>query len=236
MAATRRPGALVLEDGRAYPGWLYGARPEDVTGPAGRRPGEGEVVFNTCMTGYQEILTDPSYAGQMIVMTYPLIGNYGVNDLDPESAHVWARGLIVREAAPDHSNWRSTGLLDDALRDAGIPGLTGVDTRSLTRHLRSAGARRAVITELERPLDLRSPGAREELNRLVDHARQVTSIEDQDLVTETACTEPVEWDEPLAPVYVHPVDPVLRGHTVVVLDYGIKRNILRSLRSRGARG
>ncbi|GAC1332598.1 MAG: hypothetical protein NVSMB17_11910 [Candidatus Dormibacteria bacterium] len=235
MAASRRPGALVLEDGRVYPGWLFGARPEDATGPRGRRPGEGEVVFNTCMTGYQEILTDPSYAGQMIVMTYPMIGNYGVNAADPESGQVWARGLVVREIAPDHSNWRSVGLLDGALREAGVPGLTGVDTRSLTRHLRSAGARRAVITGLDRPFDMRAAGAREELNQLIEMALRVTPIEDQDLVTETACTTPFEWEEELAPVYVHPAVPALRGRTVVVVDYGIKRNILRSLKSRGAR-
>jgi carbamoyl-phosphate synthase large subunit len=235
VAVTRRPGALVLEDGRAYPGWLFGAPPGTVSGPAGSRPGEGEVVFNTCMTGYQEILTDPSYAGQMIVMTFPLIGNYGVNLDDAESGRTWARGMIVREVAGDHSNWRSEGLLDDALRDAGIPGLTGVDTRSLTRHLRSAGARRAVIAELDRPLDSRAPGGREQVAALVGRALQVTPLEDQDLVTETACTVPIEWDEPLAPVYVHPVAASLAGKTVVVIDYGVKRNILRSLRSRGAR-
>jgi carbamoyl-phosphate synthase large subunit len=233
--ATRRPGALVLEDGRAYPGWLFGALPDEVAGDPGRRPGEGEVVFNTCMTGYQEIITDPSYAGQMIVMTYPLIGNYGVNHVDPESASVWARGLIVREVASDHSNWRSEGMLDASLREAGVPGLTGVDTRSLTRHLRSAGARRGVLAELERPLDVRAPGARELVDELVGRALQVTPIEDQDLVTETACTEPQEWTEALAPVYVHPVRPLLRGKTVVVVDYGIKMNILRSLYGRGAR-
>jgi carbamoyl-phosphate synthase large subunit len=224
----------VLEDGRVYPGWLFGASPVDAVGPAGRRPGEGEVVFNTCMTGYQEILTDPSYAGQMIVMTYPMIGNYGVNSADPESGAVWARGLIVREVARDDSNWRSEGSLDRSMRDAGIPGLTGVDTRSLTRYLRSAGARRAVIAELERPLDLRAAANREVVDELVRRAGSVTPIEDQDLVTETACTTPVEWDEALAPVYVHEVDSSLSGRTIVVVDYGIKQNIMRSLRSRGA--
>ncbi|HEV1998780.1 MAG TPA: carbamoyl-phosphate synthase large subunit, partial [Candidatus Dormibacteraeota bacterium] len=232
MAAARRPGALVLEDGRAYGGWLFGAPPAEASG---RAPGEGEVVFNTCMTGYQEILTDPSYAGQLIVMTYPLIGNYGMNGQDPESGSTWARGLIVRELAGDHSNWRSEGLLDEALRDAGIPGLTGVDTRSLTRHLRSAGARRAVVAELERPLDGRGTGARELIDPLVARAGAVVPIEDQDLVAETAVTAPTEWTEQLAPVYVHPAGNLLAGKTVVVVDYGVKRNIMRSLRSRGAK-
>ncbi|MDQ6747410.1 MAG: glutamine-hydrolyzing carbamoyl-phosphate synthase small subunit, partial [Candidatus Dormibacteraeota bacterium] len=233
--APRKPGALVLEDGRAYPGWLFGAPPGEVSGEPGRRPGEGEVVFNTCMTGYQEILTDPSYAGQMIVMTYPLIGNYGVNAQDPESGNIWARALVVRELAPDHSNWRAREGLEANMRAAGIPGLTEVDTRSLTRHLRSAGARRAVIAQLERPLDMRARDARELVDGLVQRARGVTPIEEQDLVTETACTAPLEWEEELAPVYVHPVRQLLAGRTVVVLDYGIKRNILRSLKSRGAR-
>jgi carbamoyl-phosphate synthase large subunit len=233
--APRKPGALVLEDGRVYPGWLFGAAPDEVAGTPGRRPGEGEVVFNTCMTGYQEILTDPSYAGQLIVMTYPLIGNYGVNAGDPESGRTWARAMIVRELAADHSNWRAEGALDDHLAAAGIPGLTGVDTRSLTRHLRSAGARRAIVAQLDRPLDVRAKAALDVVEGLVERARQVTPIEDQDLVTETACTAPLEWDEALAPVYVHPARPLLAGKTVVVIDYGIKRNILRSLKSRGAR-
>ncbi|MEA2645318.1 MAG: carbamoyl-phosphate synthase large subunit [Chloroflexota bacterium] len=231
--AERRPGALALEDGRVYPGWLFGA-PPPTGGEAGTRPGEGEVVFNTCMTGYQEILTDPSYAGQLIVMTYPLIGNYGVNDADPESGRIWARALVTREVAGDPSNWRAAGALEDELAAAGVPGLTGVDTRSLTRHLRSAGARRAVVVELERPYDPRDAASRELAAELARRAESVTPIEDQDLVAETACTAPYEWDEELAPVYVRPFH---RGEprTVVVVDYGLKRNILRSLASRGWR-
>ena len=171
-AAKRRPGALVLEDGQVYPGWLFGAEPGSVAGEPGRRPGEGEVVFNTCMTGYQEILTDPSYAGQMIVMTYPLIGNYGVNAADPESGRVWARALVVREVADDHSNWRAEGSIENLLLDAGVPGLTGVDTRSLTRHLRSAGARRAVLAALERPYDARDQRSQAEAEALVARSRR----------------------------------------------------------------
>jgi carbamoyl-phosphate synthase large subunit len=237
-APRRRAGALVLEDGKVYPGWLLGADPESAVGKPGRRPGEGEVVFNTCMTGYQEILTDPSYAGQMIVMTYPMIGNYGTNVADPESGRVWARALIVRECADDYSNWRANptgGSIEDLLRVAGVPGLTGVDTRSLTRHLRSAGARRAVVGALERPFDPRDPRSQAEVDALLAQCRQVTPIEDQDLVAESACSEPFEWDEELAPVYVRRLDPNLAGRTIVVVDYGVKRNILRSLKSRGAR-
>jgi carbamoyl-phosphate synthase large subunit len=231
----RRPGALVLEDSQVYPGWLFGTEPGSVTGVPGRRPGEGEVVFNTCMTGYQEILTDPSYAGQMIAMTYPLIGNYGINAADSESGRVWARALIVREVAEDFSNWRAETSLETFLNDAGVPGLTGVDTRSLTRHLRSAGARRAVIGALERAHDPRDPQSQAEVEALVGCCRQVIPLEEQDLVAESACTEPFEWVEELAPVYVGQIGPSLAGRTIVVVDYGIKRNILRSLRSRGAR-
>jgi carbamoyl-phosphate synthase large subunit len=234
-SGTRRPGALVLEDGQVYPGWLFGADPEVVAGEPGRRPGEGEVVFNTCMTGYQEVVSDPSYAGQMIVMTYPLIGNYGANAADPESARVWARALVVRELAADHSNWRAEGSLEALLADAGVPGLTGVDTRSLTRHLRSAGARRGVLAGLENPFDVRDPRSQDEVETLVQRSRTVTPVEDQNLVGEVACVDAYEWDEELSPVYVHKIEATLAGKAVVVVDYGVKRNILRSLRSRGAR-
>ena len=232
---SRRPGALVLEDGQVYPGWLFGAEPGSVDGEPGRRPGEGEVVFNTCMTGYQEILTDPSYAGQLIAMTYPLIGNYGTNAADPESGRVWARALIVREAADDYSNWRAQASLEALLNDAGVPAITGVDTRSLTRHLRSAGSLRAVLGAVERAYDPRDSQSQAEVDALVDRSRQVTPLEEQDLVAECACTEPFDWVEELAPVYVHSTQPNLAGRTVAVVDYGVKRNILRSLRSRGAR-
>src|SRR5258708_3440166 len=235
MTGPRPPGALGLEDGQVYPGRLLGASLEAVAGDAGRRPGEGEVVFNTCMTGYQEILTDPSYAGQMIVMTYPLIGNYGANPGDPESDRIWARALVVRELAADESNWRAARSLEDLLLESGVPGLTAVDTRSLTRHLRSAGARRGAIGALARPYDPRDAASQAEVDELVRRSRAVVAVEDQDLVGEAACTTRYEWDEELAPVYVRSIAPNLKGRTVVVVDYGVKRNILRSLRSRGAR-
>src|SRR5256714_10965192 len=143
MASTRRSSlpaskpyaALVLEDGRAFVGSSLGA---DVVG-------EGEVVFNTAMTGYQEVLTDPSYAGQMVCMTYPLQGNYGVRDADSESARPWARGLVVRWACPSPSHQSSEASLDEYLRRWNVPAIAEIDTRALTRHIRMHGAQRAVL-------------------------------------------------------------------------------------------
>ena len=128
--------ALVLEDGRAFVGLALGA---DVFG-------QGEVVFNTAMTGYQEVLTDPSYAGQMVCMTYPLQGNYGVRDADAESARPWARAMVVRWACPRPSHHSSESSLDDYLRRWRVPAITDIDTRALTRHLRANGTLRAVLT------------------------------------------------------------------------------------------
>jgi carbamoyl-phosphate synthase small subunit len=127
------PAALVLVDGTVFEGEAIGAEPEG--GVAA-----GEVVFNTVLTGYQEVLTDPSYAGQIITYTYPHIGNYGVTDADAESRSVFARGVVVRDLARRHSNWRATGDLDGYLRERGLPGIAGIDTRRLTRHIRDAGA------------------------------------------------------------------------------------------------
>ena len=131
----------------------------------------GEVVFNTAMTGYQEILTDPSYAGQLVCLTYPLIGNYGVNEDDPESRQPWTRGLIVRELAARHSNWRATGDLGSYLKKHGIVGIDEVDTRALTRHLRLHGAKTGVISTV----DL-EPGS------LVRKARAAPKLGELDLV------------------------------------------------------
>src|SRR5881398_2851551 len=121
---------LALEDGSVFHGEGFGARVSAC----------GEVCFNTSMTGYQEILTDPSYCGQIVTMTYPLIGNYGVNDEDPESRRVFAEGFIVRELSRTHSNWRAAGSLDQYLKTAGIPGISDIDTRSLVRHIRERGS------------------------------------------------------------------------------------------------
>ena len=135
QTAKRAEACLLLEDGRRFDGFFLGKRAETL----------GEVVFNTSMTGYQEILTDPSYTGQLVTMTYPLIGNYGVNDSDQESARPAAAGVVVREVARAHSSWRATSGLEDYLSRHGVVGIQSVDTRAVTRHIRAAGAMRAAI-------------------------------------------------------------------------------------------
>ena len=135
LTRTHDPAVLVLEDGRRYEGRAYGARGRTL----------GEAVFATGMTGYQETLTDPSYAGQIVMMTAPHIGNTGMNDEDMESSRIWVAGFVVREPSRVVSNFRSQRSLDDDLAEAGIVGISGVDTRAITRHIRSAGAMRAGI-------------------------------------------------------------------------------------------
>jgi carbamoyl-phosphate synthase small subunit len=196
------PVLLALEDGRVFPGIAFGAQCS----------GEGDLVVNTSQTGYQEIATDPSYAGQLVVMTYPLIGNYGRLRADDQSERPWLRGLIVANA--------TAAVLDDGrqlatmLREAGIPAIAGVDTRALARHLRSNGCLRAIVT---------APGMTdpEEAREL---ARHVPRWEDQDFVAQVSPVEP--WDEG---------DPSEGGPLVAILDFGLKTNIVRSLRRRGAR-
>ena len=134
-----RKAILVLEDGSVYEGHTFGAEVQ----------GYGEVVFNTSMTGYQEILTDPSYAGQIVVLTYPLIGNYGINPEDIESRRIQVRGFVVREDCDKPSHWQSNGTLSEYLEKAGIPGIGGVDTRAITRRLRSVGVMMGTITSDE---------------------------------------------------------------------------------------
>ncbi len=219
MPDKKRHAALVLEDGRAFVGAALGA---DVIG-------EGEVVFNTAMTGYQEVLTDPSYAGQMVCMTYPLQGNYGVRDADAESARPWARALVVRWACPSPSHHSSEGSLDDYLRRWNVAGISEIDTRALTRHIRLHGAQRAVLVhEAGVPTQAR-------LAELAVAAQRVTLLSEQDLVAETSRTRSEEWLDPL------PVELRTRnrsdgeGLLIAVVDYGVKSNILRSLRERGCR-
>src|SRR5205814_427289 len=136
----RPPAVLALEDGRIFRGEAFGA-PVEAT---------GEVVFNTSMTGYQEVLTDPSYCGQIVTFTYPLMGNYGVNSADVESERVRAQAMVCREICETPSNWRSEGRLQDLLAERGVPGICGIDTRALTRHLRDRGVMRGCLS----PLDL----------------------------------------------------------------------------------
>ncbi len=218
------PGVLVLEDGSAWPGWRAG----------GAAAAVGEVVFNTCMTGYQEVLSDPSYAGQMVVMTYPLIGNYGANAADRESERVWVRALIVRELSPDFSHGRAQQSLATLLRQGGIPALSGVDTRALARHLRSGGTRRAVLATLSHRYGSAELQAAQEVQELVRLAGQVTPLSEQDLVGEVTCKQPYRWTDGL-PQQLEAAGATGRTAVrVVVVDYGLKRNILRALHARGA--
>jgi carbamoyl-phosphate synthase large subunit len=211
--------ALVLEDGRAFVGLPLGAHVL----------GQGEVVFNTAMTGYQEVLTDASYAGQMLCMTYPLQGNYGTRPADRESDRAWARGFVARWACERPSHQSSAASLDAFLRAQGVPGIHQVDTRALTRHLRTHGALRAVLShEATRPGDARLA----ELHAL---ARKVTPLSEQDLVAEVSRTTAEEWLEPLPPELRWRGYADGSGLTVCVVDYGVKWNILRSLRERGCR-
>ena len=196
-------GYLLLEDGRCFEGEPMGARGVAL----------GEVVFNTAMTGYQEVLTDPSYAGQIVVMTYPLIGNYGVNRADEESARPQVAGFIVRELPPRHSGWRAEEPLEPYLARHGVVGLAGVDTRAVTRHIRSAGAMRAAIAPMDVPME-------ETLRRVLAHPR----MEGLDLTG--AVTTP-------APYEVPPVGPE-RFH-VLAYDFGVKSRSLRLLAERGCR-
>src|SRR2546423_672844 len=181
------------------------------------------------MTGYEELLTDPSYAGQMICMTYPLQGNYGVRDTDAESSRPWVRALITRWACPNPSHHSSEASLHDYLSTWGVPGITDTDTRALTRHLRKHGALRAVLShESRRPSKAR-------LQELAAAARRVTSLSNQDLVAETSRTTHEEWLEPL-PAELHRAQSADgTGLSVGVIDYGVKAKHLRSLRERGCR-
>lgn len=199
---------LALADGRVFIGKALGTRGE-VT---------GEVVFNTSMTGYQEILTDPSYCGEIVTMTYPLIGNYGINPEDVESGRPHLSGFVVKEACPYPSNWRSTMTLDEYLKQNGIVGIQGIDTRALVRHIRDNGAQTGIISSID--LDPAS---------LVEKARQAPSIVGRDLVQEVTCTEPYHWTEGpwnLGEGYTRGGEPRFK---VVAYDFGIKRNILRNL-------
>jgi len=219
LPAENTVAALVLEDGRSFVGVALGA---EVIG-------EGEVVFNTAMTGYQEVLTDPSYAGQMVCMTYPLQGNYGVRDADAESSRPWARALIVRWACPVPSHHSSQASLDEYLKRWKVPAITEIDTRALTRHLRAHGALRAVLThESETPSQAR-------LAELAAAARRVTPLAEQDLVAETSRISTEEWLEALPPELRRSQHADGAGLLIAVVDYGVKTNILRSLRERGCR-
>ena len=202
---------LVLRDGRTFRG-----RPLGALGEAA-----GEVIFNTAMSGYQEILTDPSYRGQIVAMTYPMIGNYGINSEDIESRRPWANGFIVKEASAVASNFRSDTGLDEYLRRHGIVGIQDIDTRALTRHLRDHGAQDGIISSVEAA----------EPARLLERARALPGLVGRDLVAEVTAAAPYTWSEgswELSRGYTAPPPP---RFTVVAYDCGIKLNILRQLRA-----
>ncbi|MCG8350574.1 MAG: glutamine-hydrolyzing carbamoyl-phosphate synthase small subunit [Chloroflexales bacterium] len=220
---------LVLEDGRSFPGRSFGASGERL----------GEVVFNTGMTGYQEILTDPSYCGQLVVMTASHIGNTGVNDFDPESLRPQVSGFIVRSYSEDYSSWRARASLSQALREHNIVAISEVDTRALTRHIRSVGAMRGVITT----------GEGESIEQLVTKARAAPSMEGLDLTRVVTCAEPYHWTANSDEFTPQPRDWNLGGRAVVhahdqsstgqfhvlAYDFGVKRTSLRRLADRGCR-
>jgi len=210
---------LALEDGRIWRGRGFGAKAEVV----------GEVVFNTSMTGYQEILTDPSYCGQIVTMTYPLIGNYGTNDEDPESRRVFAEGLIVRELSRAYSNWRAGESLDDYLKNAGVPGISDIDTRSLVRHIRDRGSMRGCLSTL---------GNDEQ--SVIERARKAPAMVGLDLASVVTCKEPYVWKDGQASAYGSPslLHPTTNGEHrfhVVAYDFGLKHNSLRNLAALGCK-
>jgi carbamoyl-phosphate synthase small subunit len=201
--------ALALADGRVFFGKTLGAAGET----------SGEVVFNTSMTGYQEILTDPSYRGEIVTMTYPLIGNYGINMEDVESWRPQLAGFIVKEATEIPSNWRSRLSLDAYLKEHGIVGLQGIDTRALVRHIRDHGAQVGVISSLDIDPD-----------SLVAKARSTPGLVGRDLVREVTCKEPYQWSEGTWDLETgYQAQPGAARYRVVAYDFGIKRNILRNL-------
>ena len=200
---TRTPALLALEDGRTFRGSSWAAEGEVC----------GEMVFNTSMTGYQEVLTDPSYAAQIVCMTYPLIGNYGVNELDSESSRPWVEGFVVREASRIVSNWRAEDSLHEYLKHWKIVAIEGIDTRALVRHIRDKGAMRACLSTI----DLNEQS-------LIEKARQSPPMENRELASLVTTKERYDF----------PAVGRERFH-VVCYDYGVKRNSLRELAELGVR-
>jgi carbamoyl-phosphate synthase small subunit len=215
---------LALEDGRVWRGVGFGAQAEVV----------GEVVFNTSMAGYEEILTDPSYCGQIVTMTYPLIGNYGVNAEDMESRRPFAEGFVVRELSRLPSNWRADNSLEAFLKSNRIPGIAEIDTRSLVRHIRERGSMRGCLSTLK-----------SDDESVVAKARSAPEMVGQDLASVVTCSEPYVWTDDQAYTYGSP--RLLHPHSakggagngtrfnVVAYDFGLKYNSLRSLAALGCR-
>ena len=213
-----KQAVLVLRDGRVFHGYALGAEGEAT----------GEVIFNTAMSGYQEILTDPSYRGQIVAMTYPMIGNYGLNDEDVESRRPWVNGFVVKEASPWPSNFRSRLSLDAYMKAHGIVGIQGIDTRALTRHLRDHGAQDGIIASRD-PQDGIIASRDQNVDTLRERARALPGLIGRDLVAEVAVDRPFGWAEgawDLTRGYTQPPAPRFK---VVAFDSGIKLNILRQL-------
>ena len=204
--STHKPAHLVLEDGSVYEGLAFGAQAST----------HGEVVFSTSMTGYQEMLTDPSFAGQIVVPTYPLIGNYGINERDFESRRVQVAGFAVREHSKSPSHALSTKTLDDFLREQEVTGISGIDTRAVTRRLRTHGVMMGAIAVGEPP------------QRALDRLRGLPGYGDVDFVQQVTTSKPYEWTQPLPGT-----EAKESRYRVLVDDCGLKYNILRELRTRG---
>jgi carbamoyl-phosphate synthase small subunit len=209
-------GLLALEDGRTFPGVGFGAEGVQT----------GELVFNTSMTGYQEILTDPSYHKQIVTMTVPHVGNTGINPEDIESNRVWVAGFVVRALSPVVSNWRSQRTLDGYLKEQGVISLSDVATRALVRILREKGVMRAAIAHGDAARD---PAA------LIETARQAPDMSGANLVDDVTCAEPYHWTERSDPAWYRNHRYDAAGPLIVAYDTGIKRNILKMMTDRGLR-
>jgi len=208
---------LALADGKIYEGEHFGAENE----------AEAEIVFNTSMSGYQEIITDPSYFGQMVVMTYPLIGNYGINPEDFESDRPYLSGFVIKELSRVQSNWRSRGNLEDFLKKNNVFGIQGIDTRALTRRIRDKGAQKAVLS-----INTSDP------NKLIEKARKSPGLIGRDLVKDVTCKNAYDWNE--SEWVIQNGQTCLekakdRPFKVSVYDFGVKKNILRKLTRAGCK-
>ncbi len=208
----KRKALLVLEDGGVFEGFAFAGDGETM----------GEVVFNTGMTGYQEVITDPSYKGQIVTMTYPLVGNYGINDEDMESAGIHLEGFVVREYQPHPSNWRMTRSLKAFLEDHGKIGIEGIDTRALTRRLRISGAMKGIISTTSQNVE-----------SLLAKVREYPGLIGRDLVREVSCKKPYLWKNGAVCHDGFPVKKSPDKLRVAVLDCGVKYNILRLLEKNG---
>jgi carbamoyl-phosphate synthase small subunit len=208
LTNQKRKALLVLEDSSVFEGFAFAGSGETM----------GEVVFNTGMTGYQEVITDPSYKGQIVTMTYPLVGNYGINEEDMESAGIHLEGFVVKEYQSNPSNWRMKQSLKSFLEDYGKIGLEGIDTRALTRRLRLSGSMKGIIsTEIS------------DVKALLTKVRQYPGLVGRDLVREVSCLEPYLWKKGTPYAGKLPSKKPVNKLRVVVLDCGVKYNILRLL-------